>query len=153
MTATPAFFSSCVGNSEKKSLPSLNDLATKLVHDMRTSLCTREFTSNLSWKEAAALHLEHALETSALKQYVNFDELTLSGFELRDLYRTQWVHGRCRSKILPYKEPIDLTLMPDGMKLRREYTPRTSEGNVGLRFVHAIHARANTSTNSKTGHP
>lgn len=131
MMAKPTLFSPRIEDANEKFVLSLGELTMKLVRGLKHALRGRKFTSHLSRKEAIAIHLEGALNSLALRRYVNFEGVTLTGFIYGESHSTQWLHERSRSKALPYLEPVGMISAPNGFKPRLESSATIDKASIG----------------------
>jgi hypothetical protein len=133
--ASPPFTS--VGRSNNDPIQSVDDVARELVNHLQNSLRGCEFTSVVSWNEAAVLHLEESFRHSKLRHFFELESIKLI-FERRT-YGSAWtrLHEHSRSRLMGYTGPLN-SLLYDVLKYRHESSPTTSENGKEMSSVYNI---------------
>jgi hypothetical protein len=146
--ASPPFTS--VGRSNNDPIQSLDDVARELVNHLRNSLRGCEFTSVVSWNEAAVLHLEEAFRHSKLRHFLELASIKLS-FQRRT-HCSVWarLHEHSRSRLMGYTGTLN-SLLNDVLKYRHESSPTTSENGEEMSSVYNItHSEPSARTTGPT---
>lgn len=87
-----------LGESADESTQPVEDLVNKLVDDLWSSLRGRQFTSVVSWNEAAVMHLKESFGRSKFDQYLELENMRVVSERYAGAYVLRWIH-----------EPLSLT--------------------------------------------
>jgi hypothetical protein len=133
--ASPPFTS--VGRFDKDPIQSVDDVARELVNHLQNSLRGCEFTSVVSWNEAAVLHLEKAYRHTKLRHFLELASIKLN-LE-RKGYFSAWnrLHEHSRSRWMGYPRALN-SLLYDVLKYRHESSLTTPENGEEMSSVYDI---------------
>ena len=81
-----------LGESADESTQPVEDLVNKLVDDLWSSLRGRQFTSIVSWNEAAVMHLKESFGRSKFDQYLELENMRVVSERTAGAYVLRWIH-------------------------------------------------------------
>jgi hypothetical protein len=141
-----------VGRSNNDPIQSLDGLARQLVNHLEKSLCDREFTSVVSWNEAAVIHLEESFRRSKLGHCLELESIKLVFEQLhKGAVCSTRLHEHSRSRSMGYNFPLS-NILHGVLKHRHEISPTTSKNGKEMSSVCNITHPEASAANTDSAH-